>query len=113
MAPLSPADVDTGQATCWHPGRSQGAAMTYKTILVHCDANPKVAHRLGVAVGLAQLHGAHLIGVHVRPPLMTLVFSDGSVPSEALFTAYETASRGNEAQSSAAFNAAINSAKLS
>ncbi len=87
--------------------------MTYKTILVHCDANPKVGHRLGVAVALAQQHGAHLIGVHVRPPLMTPVFSDGSVPSEALFTAYETASKANEAQSSAAFGAAIKSAKLS
>ena len=87
--------------------------MTYKTILVHCDANPKVSHRLGVAVALAQQHGAHVIGVHVRPPLMTPVFSDGSVPTEALFTAYETAAKGNEAQASAAFGAAIKAAKLS
>ena len=43
--------------------------MTYKTILVHCDASPKVGQRLTVAAELAKRHGAHLVGMHARPPL--------------------------------------------
>jgi nucleotide-binding universal stress UspA family protein len=87
--------------------------MTYKTILVHCDASPKVGHRLGVAVALAQKHGAHLIGLHVRTPFMTPVFSDGSMPSESLVTAYEAATKTTESQAAGAFAAAIKPAKLS
>ena len=42
--------------------------MAYKTILVHCDASPKVGARLAVAVDLAQRSDARLVGVHVRAP---------------------------------------------
>ncbi|PWF43990.1 universal stress protein [Massilia glaciei] len=37
--------------------------MSYKTILVHVDDSPQAAERVGVAAGLAQAHGAHLIGL--------------------------------------------------
>ena len=36
--------------------------MSYKTILVHCDANPRLSQRLDVAVDLAQRFAAHLVG---------------------------------------------------
>ena len=52
--------------------------MSYKTVLVHCDGNPKVAHRLAVAVQLAQRHGAHLVGVHVQEPFNVPPFTEGS-----------------------------------
>ncbi len=39
--------------------------MGLKDILVHLDATPRCAARLGVAAGLAARHGAHLTGVHV------------------------------------------------
>jgi hypothetical protein len=43
--------------------------MSYKTILVHCDANPRLSQRLAVAVDLAQRYGAHLVGARsTRPP---------------------------------------------
>ena len=44
--------------------------MSYKTILVHCDASPRASRRLGVAAELAERYGAHLVGVHVREHVM-------------------------------------------
>ena len=40
--------------------------MTYKAILVQCDAGDAAASRMAAACDLAQLSGAHLIGLHVR-----------------------------------------------
>src|SRR5438045_2892499 len=42
--------------------------MSYKTIVVHCDASPKLSPRLQVAVELAQRFSAYLVGVHVQVP---------------------------------------------
>ncbi|MBL6614165.1 MAG: universal stress protein [Reyranella sp.] len=87
--------------------------MTYKTILVDCDASEKVGHRLAVAVQLAKRHGAHLIGAHVRAPITPPVFSDGTVPAESVLDAFEAAAKSEEAAASSAFTAAIKSAGLS
>ena len=38
--------------------------MSYRTILVRCDASNSVARRLDVATELAARFGGHLIGVH-------------------------------------------------
>ena len=43
--------------------------MNYKTIVVHCDASPKLSQRLEVAVELAQRFSAYLAGVHVQVPI--------------------------------------------
>ena len=51
--------------------------MAYKTILVHCDASPKVGQRLTVAAELAERYGAHLVGLHARPPLEAPIFFEG------------------------------------
>lgn len=87
--------------------------MTYKTILVHCDASPKVGQRLGVAVELAKRNAAHLIGVHVRGPFVAPVFADGTTPMDALYTAYEAAAKADESVAAAAFAAAVKPANLS
>src|SRR5262249_51962585 len=70
--------------------------MTYKTILVHCDASPTLTHRLGVAVDLAQRQGAHLVGVHVQPPFDVPAFFDGSMPTDDLYGAFEAAAKADQ-----------------
>jgi nucleotide-binding universal stress UspA family protein len=87
--------------------------MTYKTILVDCDASPKVGHRLAVAVELARRHGAHLVGMHVRAPIAPPVFSDGTIPMESVLDAYEAAAKTEEAAAAKAFDAAVEAARLS
>src|SRR5690349_23797492 len=87
--------------------------MTYKTILVDCDASPKIGHRLAVAVQLAGRFGAHLIGVHVRAPVLPAVFADGTVPMESLLDAFEQAAKAEEAAAAKAFEAAIKGSRWS
>jgi nucleotide-binding universal stress UspA family protein len=89
------------------------SVMSYKTILVHCDASPKLAHRLGVAVDLAQRHDAHLVGVHVQAHFDMPALIDGAMPTESLYAAYETAAKAAQAASVAAFNKATKGTHLS
>jgi len=81
--------------------------MSYRTILVHCDADPTAAHRLAIAAELAQRHNARLVGVHVRPPFDTPAFVDGTVPMDTLFAAYEKVVGANAEAAVAAFAKAI------
>jgi nucleotide-binding universal stress UspA family protein len=88
--------------------------MTYKTILVHCDAGKTVSHRLNVAVGLAERFGAHLVGFHARPPFEAPVFFDGGgFPMDDFYKSYEAAVKADEATASAAFTTAIKGKPLS
>lgn len=87
--------------------------MSYKTILVHCDAAKNVAHRLGVAAELAQQHGAHLVGFHARPPFQTPVFFDGGFPMDDFFKSYEASVKADLATASAAFEKATKGRHLS
>ncbi len=87
--------------------------MTYKTILVHCDAHPKVAQRLAVAVDLAQRNAAHLVGVTIRQPFDLPAFFDGPLPTNDLFASYEAAAKANEAAAKAAFDKAVKGTHLS
>ena len=41
--------------------------MPYKSILVHVDAFDACASRMELAIAVAVAHGAHLIGLHIRP----------------------------------------------
>ena len=86
--------------------------MSYKTILVHCDASPKLAQRLDVAVELAQGHGAHLVGVHVQAPFDVPGFFDGAMPMDDLYTAYEAAAKADHDAAAAAFDKAIKGTHL-
>jgi nucleotide-binding universal stress UspA family protein len=52
--------------------------MAFKEILVYVDTAKSCPERLGLAVRLALVHGAHLIGLHVRSPVVmpTFIFSE-------------------------------------
>ncbi len=86
--------------------------MSYKTILVHCDASPKLSQRLDVAVELAQRHGAHLVGVHVQAPFDVPAFFDGSMPMDDLFASYDAAAKTDREAAAAAFDKAIKGTHL-
>ncbi len=80
-------------------------AVTYKTILVHCDASKSVASRLDVAVGLAQRFNAHLIALDARPPFQPPAFVEGGmdlVPDD-----YEENVKAGQTAAVAAFAKAI------
>ena len=86
--------------------------MNYKTILVHCDVNPKLSHRLEVAVELAQRFGAYLVGVHVQVPIDIPAFSGGVVPTFDLFAAYEASAKAAYDTAADAFEDAIKGSRL-
>jgi nucleotide-binding universal stress UspA family protein len=81
--------------------------MSYKTILVHCDASPKVSRRLAVAAELAQRYDARLVGVHVQEPFDSPAFFDGMMPMADIITSYEQSAAADRAAASAAFEAAV------
>ena len=86
--------------------------MNYKTILVHCDVNPKLSQRLEVAVELAQRFGAYLVGVHVQVPIDVPAFSGGVVPTFDLFAAYEASAKAEHDAAADAFEDAIKGSHL-
>src|SRR4051812_44199409 len=86
--------------------------MSYKTILVHCDANPRLSQRLDVAVDLAQRYGAHLVGAHMQAPIDIPAFSGGVVPMYDLFAAYEASVKTEHDTAAAAFIKAIKGTHL-
>jgi nucleotide-binding universal stress UspA family protein len=79
------------------------AIVGYRTILVYCDATPKLGQRLKVAVDLARRHDALLVGLHVQEPFDVPVFSDGTAPMDILYSAYEAATKANLETAAAAF----------
>lgn len=87
--------------------------MSYKTILVHCDASPKASHRLGVAVELAQRHGAHLVGAFVQEPFNSPAFIEGGIAMDTLFAAYDKAASADREAAAAAFDKAVKGTHLS
>ena len=81
--------------------------MSYKTIVVHCDASKSIAARLGVAADLAKRYQAHLVGVHARPPFVPPVFAGGSYNMGAFFNQHEASVKASEAAASADFAKAV------
>lgn len=63
--------------------------MTYKTILVHCDASRTINGRLAAAADVAQRFEARLVGVHAREPFEVASFVDGGMPIGTLMEAYQ------------------------
>jgi nucleotide-binding universal stress UspA family protein len=86
--------------------------MNYKTILVHCDADPRLSRRLDVAVDLAQRYGAHLVGSHVQTPIDMPAFSAGVVPTFDLFEAYEASAKAEHDTAEIAFTKAVKGTHL-
>src|SRR5262245_51933569 len=87
--------------------------MSYKTILVHCDADPRLAQRLGVAVELAGRFGARLVGSYVQQPFDVPAFFDGTMPTGDLYASYETAAKADQQAARAAFDNAVKGSELS
>jgi nucleotide-binding universal stress UspA family protein len=87
--------------------------MAYRTILVHCDASPNVAHRLAIALELAERHDAHLVGVHIQEPFEAPAMFDGTSAMGNFYGVFEETARANLAAAKAAFAKAVKSAKLS
>ena len=81
--------------------------MSYKTILVHCDAGKMTRDRVAIAAELAGRFDAHLVGLHVRQRFEAPMFSDATVALDALYRTYEQAVKTEEAASSAAFRDAL------
>ncbi|WP_395711204.1 universal stress protein [Reyranella sp.] len=81
--------------------------MTYKTILVHCDAGRGAPARLELAASLAERHQAHLVGLHARPPFEPAVDGTGTFAMDLLFRDHEEALAASEAASAKAFAAAV------
>jgi len=63
--------------------------MTYKTILVHCDASRTINGRLAAAADVAQRFEARLVGLHAREPFEVASFVDGGMPIGTLMEAYQ------------------------
>jgi nucleotide-binding universal stress UspA family protein len=63
--------------------------MTYKTILVHCDASRTIDKRLAAAADVAQRFESRLVGLHAREPFEVASFVDGGMPIGALMDAYQ------------------------
>lgn len=66
--------------------------MSYKTILVHCDENPKAIARIKLAIDLARRHDAHLIGMAAAPAPQLPVDMLTPLPAD-IFTALEEGTR--------------------
>ncbi|MBS0222610.1 MAG: universal stress protein [Proteobacteria bacterium] len=77
--------------------------MSYKAILVHCDAGKTSAARIAVTFDLAARFGAHVTGVYVRPRFEAPIFSDGSLAVDALYNNFETSVKADEAAAEALF----------
>jgi nucleotide-binding universal stress UspA family protein len=86
--------------------------MTYKTILVHCDAHPKVTQRLAVATDLARRCGAHLVGLHVQEPFTAPAMFDGTAALDDLFSAHEEMAKADLAAAKTAFDKAVKGAEF-
>lgn len=81
--------------------------MSYKTILVHCDASKAVDHQMAVATELTERFGAHLIGLHARPPFELPNYIDIGVPMGPLLDAYERSVNAEQAAAAAAFDKSV------
>ena len=63
--------------------------MRYTTIVAQCDGRPSAGRRLEAAATLAERFGAHLVGVHAKPPFESPVFMENGFDMAPLFEIYE------------------------
>jgi nucleotide-binding universal stress UspA family protein len=81
--------------------------MSYKTILVHCDASRSVGGRLAVAADVAQQFEARLVGLHAREPYEVVSYVDGGMALGPLMEAYEAGRDAAEKTARTAYEKAI------
>ncbi|MBL6615226.1 MAG: universal stress protein [Reyranella sp.] len=77
--------------------------MTYKTILVHCDAGKAAPARLRLAAELAERYQAHLVGLHARPPFEPPIYDTGAYAMDLFIKDHDEALAASEAAASKAF----------
>jgi nucleotide-binding universal stress UspA family protein len=87
--------------------------MSYKTILVHCDAGPHLAQRLNLAVELARRFGARLVGSYLRQPFDVPAFFDGTMPTDDLYASFDAAAKADQEAARTAFDEAVKGSELS
>ncbi len=63
--------------------------MTYRTILVHLGDADRFQPTLDAAIQVAEAHRAHLIGIHVIPPVRIYASVEAYVPTEIIETQRE------------------------
>jgi nucleotide-binding universal stress UspA family protein len=87
--------------------------MSFKTIIVHCDASEKLPARLSVAVDVAGRFDARLVGLHVRPPFQPpVVFDSGfAVAVDAFFKTYQETTDADATRASDKFAQAVRGKK--
>jgi nucleotide-binding universal stress UspA family protein len=81
--------------------------MSYKTILVHCDASKTASQQMAVATQLTERFGAHLIGLHARRPFESPNYIDIGVPMGPLLDAYEQSVNAEQAAAELTFGKSI------
>lgn len=86
--------------------------MTFKTIVVLCDADKSIRLRLDIAADLASKFASHLVGLHVRPPFQPPVYFDGSFAMDDLYKVYEDTQAANQETALSAFSAATEGRNL-
>jgi nucleotide-binding universal stress UspA family protein len=77
--------------------------MTYKTILVHCDAGKAAPARIELAASLAERHQAHLVGLHARPPFQQPFYDTGAYALNLMLKEHQDALKESEEASQQAF----------
>lgn len=87
--------------------------MTYKTILVHCDAGRAADARLSIAIELAARQQAHLVGLHAKPPFEPPVYGDASYAMDRFYSDHEDAVTASEDASRALFEKTTKGTDLS
>ncbi len=80
--------------------------MSYKTILVHCDASRNIGGRLAAAAEVAQRFEARLVGLHAREPFEVLAFTDDGMAIGPLMEAYQANCEAAEKTAGAAYTKA-------
>jgi nucleotide-binding universal stress UspA family protein len=78
--------------------------MSYKTILVHSDADKAAPSRVTLAADLAGRFDAKLVGLFARPPFQMPAFSDGGFSVAPFIEAYENSVKADRATARASFD---------
>jgi nucleotide-binding universal stress UspA family protein len=86
--------------------RLRELAMTYKTVLVHCNDKDRVSQVVEAAARVAAQFGAHLVGLSVTPPVYVAPTGMPGTPDTLVIDEHCKAYRKHNPEMRAAFEAA-------